>query len=222
MGIKISIRNKKKNKKMKFSLACLAAAAVADERKFSNNDDFMASSPPSWWDKFTPAERHGFLSKNNELMFDAYLPGKASLKLKPLFADLIADMARIKDSCQPGSSSRKRRSADEGEDPMAGGDRNSFLIGDVNKDIEKYTKNIGRWAKFMIFDQGGECEFLGERLIKRTDRLRWFMKYAYCKQTDSGASFCAHNYDKFDGVHPREHRQPWKHYSRPIRPEGGF
>ena len=48
---------------------------------------------------------------------------------------------------------------------MAGGDRNSFLIGEVNKDIEKYTKNIGRWAKFMIFDQGGECEFLGERLV---------------------------------------------------------
>ena len=101
---------------MKFSLACLATATIAaEERMLSNSEDFMSATIPSWWDKFTPAERHGFLSKNNDLMFDAYLPGKASLKLKPLFADLIADMARIKDSCQPGNSSRKRRSADEGK-----------------------------------------------------------------------------------------------------------
>ena len=150
---------------MKFSLACLAAAAVADERKFSNNDDFMASSPPSWWNNYTPAERHGFLSKNNGLIFDAYLPGKASIRLKPLFADLINDMAKIEQGCAPGSG-RKRRSDDDGEDPMADGDRKSFLKGNVDNDIELYTKNIARWIKYMISDQGGECEFLGERLVR--------------------------------------------------------
>jgi hypothetical protein len=155
---------------MKFSLACLAAAAVADERKFSNNEDFMLSSRPSWWDNYTPAERHGFLGKNNELIFDAYLPGKASQNLKPLFADLIDDMERIEAGVgQPGGceqgARRKRRSADEDEDPMAGGERKSFLNGEVDHDIEKYTKNIARWALYMIYDMGGECEFLGERLV---------------------------------------------------------
>ena len=80
---------------MKFSLACLASAAVANERKFSNNDDFMASGAPSWWDDHTPAERHAFLYENTNIIFRYHLYVRASRRLKPLFVNLIDQMAKI-------------------------------------------------------------------------------------------------------------------------------
>ena len=151
---------------MKFSLACLAAAAVADgDRKFSNDDKFMASSPPDWWNNYTPAQRHEFLSKNNDLIFAAYLPNKGTKKLKPLFADLIEDMVRIEGSCAPGQRRKRRSADDDDEDPMAGGERKSFMKDSVKETIEVYTKNVARWVKYMVYDQGGECGFLGERMV---------------------------------------------------------
>ena len=40
------------------------------------------------------------------------------------------------------------------------------VTGDIVKDVDRYTKNLARWAKFQIYDQGGKCEFLGLRLVR--------------------------------------------------------
>ena len=233
---------------MKLSLACFAAAVAAnDERFFTNKPEyeeggFMTKSPPKWWNDHSTDEWHSFLYRKTETVFDAYLPGKASLKLKPLFVNLIEQMAKIADKCAPGSKRKRRSDSDEThlvDQIHERDDSKNYLTGKVDTDTDKYTKDVARWAKWVIYDQGGKCEFLGLRLVSqtlfliqgltlylqlvRTDRLRWYMKYAYCKQTDDTEKFCTKFYHNYDGAHPRKHDRPIiDKYPKPVRPEGGF
>jgi len=173
---------------MKFSLACLAAVAVNaqedDDKKFSNKNTFMVSNPPKWWNKHSADKRMEWLEKNTNKFFKMHFDGtKAEDNLKPLFEDLIADAKRIEISCDSSDVSRKRRAfsaddedenddgdatADEG-DPMdadtsaANGTRK--VTGAIKKDAKRHSLNIARWIKYQVYDQGGECEFLGLRMV---------------------------------------------------------
>jgi len=220
---------------MKVSLACLAAVSIAapDEKKFVNKSKFMTSQPPKWWNNI-PAhpDRFEWNQDNTEKLFDIHFDGKpASIHLKTAFEDLLDDAERIMANCASG---RKRRafSSDEEDyedteyddesDPMdksTGGDLSPRkVVGNIKKDIKKYTLNVARWIKYEIYDKGGECEFLGHKMLARTDRLRWYAHYAYCKQVDETASFCNGYYHKFDGTHPRAHGKPLKKFPVPERP----
>ena len=164
---------------MKFSLALLAATATAnDDKKYINKPNFMSSSAPGWWSNKEPVERNDWLKKQNKKLFKMHFDGqKPQQKLKPLFDDLIEDSLRIYNEC---NSSRKRRAftaedpegqeeatADEGdpmvEDPNAIGTRR--MTGDIEKDNKKLTLNLARFIKYHIYDLGGECGFLGHRLV---------------------------------------------------------
>ena len=46
------------------------------------------------------------------------------------------------------------------------GDRTRKVTGNIVKDVDRFTKNLARWAKYEIYDQGGKCEFYGLRLVK--------------------------------------------------------
>jgi len=222
---------------MKLSLACLAAVAVNaqedDDKKFSNKNTFMVSNPPKWWNKHSSDKRMDWLEKNTNKFFSMHFDGlTAESQLKPLFEDLLEDATRIKTECsQLGNRKRRAFTADEEEgqeyavddegDPMdnqsaAGGTRK--VTGDIKADAKKYTLNVARWIKYEVYDLGGECEFLGKRMLVRTDRLRFYVHYAYCKQVDVDQDFCDWFWTKFDGVHPRKHGQPIRKYPRPLRP----
>ena len=159
---------------MKLLLTCLAAAVAAnDERFFTNKPEqeeggFLTKSPPKWWYDHSTDEWHSFLYQKTETVFDAYLPGKASEKLKPLFVNLIDHMAKIADKCAPGSTRKRRSDSDEThliDQIHERDDSKSYLTGNVNTDTDKYTKDVARWTKWVIYDQGGKCEFLGKRLV---------------------------------------------------------
>ena len=186
---------------MKLSLACFAAAVVADDERFFTNlpeqqaGGFLTKDPPKWWDDKSTADRYLALVENTELVFNTYLPNRASRKLKPLFVDLIEDMKRIADKCVPGSTRKRRSDSDEthlvdqiyeGEDPMAGGER-SYLSGNVDKDTDKYTKDVARWTKWVIYDQGGLCKFLGHRMVSLIDFL-----YLFNTKINLTHSACSH------------------------------
>ena len=166
---------------MKFSLALLAATATAnngDDKKYINKPNFMSSSPPRWWANMEAEDRITWIGKQNRKLFKMHFDGgKPQENLKPLFDDLIADAGRIFQSCNAG---RKRRAftqddpegqeeavADEGdpmvEDPTTVETRR--MSGDIEKDNKKLTLNLARFIKYNIYDQGGECEFLGHRLV---------------------------------------------------------
>ena len=63
-------------------------------------------------------------------------------------------------------SSPSANSDDQEEDFMDATDLTRKVTGDIVKDVDRYTKNLARWAKFQIYDQGGKCEFLGLRLVR--------------------------------------------------------
>jgi len=222
---------------MKFSLAFLAAVAVNaqedDDKKFSNKNTFMVSNPPQWWNKHTAQKRMDWNVKNTNKFFSMHFAGmKAEDNLKPLFEDLLEDAARIKTECsQLGNRKRRAFTADEEEhqedatadegDPMtttSASDGTRKVTGDIKADAKKYTLNVARWIKYEVYDLGGECEFLGKRMLVRTDRLRFYVHYAYCKQVDVDQDFCDWFWTKYDGVHPRTHGKPGKKYPRPDRP----
>merc|ERR1712048_1012879 len=106
---------------------------------------------------------------------------------------------------------------DYDSDPMDGSLTPRRITGSPKKDIKKFTLLMARWIKFQVYDQGGECQFLGHRMLARLDRLRWYMFYAYCKQVDESQSFCRYFYRKFDGEHPRDHGKPLKKFPKPSR-----
>ena len=170
---------------MKFSLACLAAVAVNaqedDDKKFSNKNTFMVSNPPKWWNKHSADKRMEWLEKNTNKFFNMHFDGmKAEDNLKPLFEDLLDDAARIKTECsQLGNRKRRAFTADEDEgqedavadegDPMApdtsAANGTRKVTGDIKNDAKKYTLNVARWIKYEVYDLGGECEFLGKRMV---------------------------------------------------------
>ena len=39
------------------------------------------------------------------------------------------------------------------------------ITGNPKKDIKKFTLNFARWIKFQVYDKGGECEFVGSRMV---------------------------------------------------------
>lgn len=224
---------------MKFSLACLAAVTVNalddPDRKYTNKNTFMVSNPPKWWNNHGAEKRHQQLVRNTDKLFDAHFPGmKAEEKLKLLYEDLINDAFRIKGSCEPGSSRKRRAFTDqeEGDDEAAAeeevdqdpleDDSNSKtrkVVGEINADAKKYNLNVARWIKYEVYDLGGECEFLGLKMLRRTDRLRHYMYYAYCKQVDREQDFCDFFWGKWNGAHPRDHKKPINKYPAPARPE---
>merc|ERR1712147_417166 len=141
-----------------------------------------------------------WLEKNTNKFFKMHFDGtKAEDNLKPLFEDLIADAKRIEISCDSSDVSRKRRAfsaddEDENDDGDATADEGDPMDADTSA------------AK-------------GTRKITRTDRLRFYVHYAYCKQVDSSADFCDYFYDKFNAEHPRDHGKPERKYPRPERPQ---
>ena len=166
---------------MKFSLACLAAVtanALEDpDRKFTNKNTFMVSNPPKWWNKHSAEKRHQQLERNTDRFFDSHFPGmKAEDNLKLLFVDLISDAARIKGSCEQDSSRKRRAFTDkeegddeeadvDDEDPMTVGTNTRKVVGEIVPDAKKYALNVARWIKYEVYDLGGECEFLGLRMV---------------------------------------------------------
>ena len=165
---------------MKFTLALLAAASANpdEDRKYVNKNSFMSSNPPRWWDNHSSQKRHDWLIKNVDKFFEAHFApdGKAQKKLKPLFEDLIDDLEKYKANCNPDA--RKRREAEEqqgytdgeapedGEDPLDEVEQGTRKVtGNIDKDITKLPLNIARWAKYEVFDLGGECRFFGRRAV---------------------------------------------------------
>ena len=55
---------------------------------------------------------------------------------------------------------------EEDGDFMESDNRTRKVTGDIVKDADRFTKNLARWAKYEIYDQGGKCEFLGLRLVR--------------------------------------------------------
>ena len=165
---------------MKFSLALLAAASAApdDDRKYVNKNSFMNSNPPRWWNKHSAAKRHEWLANNVEKFFDTHFgpDAKAQTRLKNMFVDAVEDLAVYKAKCE--ADGRKRRDAEEhqgytdgeaaedGQDPLDEVQQDTRKVtGDIEADIVKLPLNIARWAKFEVFDLGGECKFLGKRAV---------------------------------------------------------
>ena len=168
---------------MKFSLALLAATATAnngDDKKYINKPNFMSSEPPRWWGNMGAEDRIGWIGRQNRKLFKLHFDGgKPQDNLKKLFDDLIADASVIYENCRPGAG-RKRRAftaedpegqeeavADEGdpmvEDPTTVETRR--MSGDIEKDNKKLTLNLARWIKYNIYDLGGQCEYMGHRLV---------------------------------------------------------
>ena len=146
---------------MKISVVFLVVCSGGrtPERKYSDKEEFMNSAKPSWWEDHSAEARFSWLQTSNEVFFSKYFSGlKAFDKLKPLYVDLIQDAKRISSECTQGS--RKRRNTEEGDDLL-----DNIVVDDIIQDIENLPLSIARWIKYEVHDLGGECEFLGERMV---------------------------------------------------------
>jgi len=198
---------------MKIALATLAlASADENDRAFVNVDGFMSAPAPVWWTKHPAAKRLKWLGNNNVKFFETHFP-EENRQLQDLFADYLMDMEKIEASCEPGrrrrdeESNPSANSSDQEEDFMDATDLTRKVTGDIVKDVDRYTKNLARWAKFQIYDQGGKCEFLGLRLLNRADRLRWYVHYRYCDKVDSSVAFCDKYYWTANGQVRKDPRE---------------
>merc|ERR1719361_13529 len=197
---------------MKLALATLALVqANDDDRAFVNVDGFMNAAAPSWWNKHPADKRLKWLGNNVDKFFDTHF--LENDKLRGHFDDYVEDMEAIEAACEPGA--RKRRddnqegqanSNDDEEDGdfMESDNRTRKVTGNIVKDVDRFTKNLARWAKYEIYDKGGKCEFLGLRLLNRMDRLRWYVHYRYCDKVDDSVNFCDKYYWAADGVTVRK------------------
>jgi len=207
-----------------------------------NKDNFMTSLPPKWWGNKNLNERHASLYKNTNKFFKGHFKGDKGDRVEELFTDLIDDAKRVFDECDPEDDSvflrRKRRafvgeneegdnsSLDSDDDTDPDEEEEGSLIaerkvntGDINKDAAKYTLNVARWIKYALYDQGGECQKHGHRMLYRADRLRAFMMFQYCSTVNDTADFCdwvlgiEGRDDESEGGHPRRSPRFMKKYN---------
>jgi len=234
MGI-INHNFDKKQYKMKLALATLALVqANEDPRAFVNVDGFMTSTPVTWWNKHPAEKRLKWLENNVDKFFETHFVGNwvwetpgannPGMNLRQHFRKYVSQMKTIEARCKPGS--RKRRDEDEAEGQAnsndeeedadfmetSTGDRTRKVTGNIVKDVDRFTKNLARWAKYEIYDQGGKCEFYGLRLLNRMDRLRWYVHYRYCAKVDSSVNFCDKYYWAADGVTVRKNPRDQSHW----------
>jgi len=187
---------------MKLALATLAlVSADENDRAFVNVDGFMQEPAPAWWNNHPADKRIKWLKNKNVNFFDTHFPEGSPLQ--GLFEDYIYDMEKIQSACEPGRRRRDDGSSNSNDqedgDFMEENNLTRKITGDIVKDADKFTKNMARWAKYEIYDQGGKCEFLGLRLLNRADRLRWYVHYRYCQKVDDSVSFCDKYYWAKDG-----------------------
>ena len=71
-----------------------------------------------------------------------------------------------KNSLEEGQANSNDEEEDADFMETSTGDRTRKVTGNIVKDVDRFTKNLARWAKYEIYDQGGKCEFYGLRLVK--------------------------------------------------------
>ena len=149
---------------MKLSL-CLAALVTADERKFTNKDDFMNAETPGWWTTKPAVDKMATLECKRADYFSTYF-GSTTPRIQQLWADAISDIEEVvnKRVCL-NDPSRRRRDAEEERGYNACTD---WKQNDVWTDTDFFMKFVGTFVREVIYrDDQAHCQRLGYRIVSR-------------------------------------------------------
>jgi len=166
-----------------FSLLSVTTAVDTEFRLITNKDEWQTMSKPGWWDSKPMSARFNNLNKKAE-QFITHIQMPQDNKnnamnihwkqmdtFANLLQDVLVDADRLRQSkC---SSQRKRRSdSDEDyededfiEDDVLARGKKPFRKS-IRKDAKNYFRNIGRFVKFNVYDNGTPfCQRMGLRLV---------------------------------------------------------
>ena len=190
-------------RKMKFSIAILAATATAgpDERAFVDNNEWVAKTEP-WWAKglqkgwFKPEEYIQQIDDAVPAMADAIKNGyfgnpdrreTIATNFQNQLAHLTASLRRKEAKC--GQNDRvaleapedNRRRRDAGEERAAVGTMNS-----IEKDFSAIWYDLAKWARNSM---QRDCPALVWPVYARIDRFRWTYMRHYCEFVNPNCSY---------------------------------
>lgn len=174
---------------MKVFVVLTAVALAKSDRKFTNKEDFMNSKTPTWWKDFSADKRMYWIQNAPNKFFDMHFPriSAGNVRLRALFLDIAEDVDRIRGRCRKNNKNniRMRRRTDEFRGPLLNGSNISGmeldddsdpmseqinilgrkLRGDIAGDIHNFVSHQGRFIMEEIYRKGGNCEFVGVRLV---------------------------------------------------------
>ena len=172
---------------MKGFMVLVAVALAKSDRKFTNKEDFMNSKTPGWWNDFSADKRMHWIKNAPNKFFDMHFQriSAGNVRLRSLFLDIAGDIDRIRSRCSKNNKNtiRMRRRTDEfnaqmeninetiglneDSDPM--NEKINILgrklRGDIAGDIHNFISHQGRFIMEEIYRKGGNCEFIGVRLV---------------------------------------------------------
>lgn len=167
-------------------MVLVAVALAKSDRKFTNKEDFMNSKTPSWWNDFSAEKRMNWIKNAPSKFFDMHFQrvSAGNVRLRSLFLDIAGDIDRIRTRCSKNNKNtiRVRRRTEEfngrienindavineDSDPM--NEKINILgrklRGDIAGDIQHFISHQGRFIMEEIYRKGGNCEFIGVRLV---------------------------------------------------------
>ena len=173
-------------------MVLVAVALAKSDRKFTNKEDFMNSKTPSWWNDFSPEKRMNWIKNAPSKFFDMHFQriSAGNVRLRSLFLDIAGDIDRIRSRCSKNNKNtiRVRRRTEEFNDRIE--NINDAVInedsdpmnekinilgrklrGDIAGDIQHFISHQGRFIMEEIYRKGGNCEFIGVRLVSISSYL---------------------------------------------------
>lgn len=205
--------------------AAASASSIGEERKFTNDPDFMTGDAVEWWPNNSANKRYKWISNRVNRFFNNWYSDldASEDKIEKYVKKTLAQSKQALERCNPEEfaalDNRKRREVEDDGDFMDESERDSQDGIDFFRDHKKVMNAIARFVKYEVYDLGEKCTFPGLRILRRLDRMNAYTRFIYCKRIADGDSRCDRYLYKDNGsdkVHPR--KNPW-HQSVYARPE---
>lgn len=185
---------------MKVLLSLIATFGHADEKKYSNNADFLTGGADwlgNWSYEIGTQRLNVHLGRETAKFFELYFgrergQKRHALRMTALLADVRGDMAGMRSKC----SKTGRRRRDDGEY-----DRKVDGI-DPIKDFNGLFNQYANWNRMELLEN---CPQMAMKQLKRIDRLRLSTGWNYCNKVDNSSEYCKRSMNT--GKHPRT--RPW-------------
>lgn len=183
--------------------SCLIATALAGDRAFSNYPPFLTDGKDtaSWKNNDQQIAKFNRLAPATELFYDTFYAGNDKAKrfathMEHLLRDVRNDIPRQLTRCdrrskRPTSLMPNYPSAAY---PTAYPTTDGYTLPveqGIKKGYEALYYQYARWVREEIY---WDCPFMGMRIFKRLDRLRWLSVYFYCARVDDTEGFCKDTY----------------------------
>ena len=174
-----------------FSVAIIAAAS-ADERHYSTNNNDFLDQDAAWFTSWSPKNMMSNLKIATPLVNDAYFADKPRVaeRFNKFWTSLQNQMGRQANKCLDINVPAKEVDVPDKPERSNNIFQSHQLNGNANDDFWAIFWGHAVYIREALLQNENCNQRLAMRLLRRVDRLRYFTEWQYCDKVDIEYSNC--------------------------------